>query len=42
VLSFREADCDTDYFLVFPKFREKLDVIKQPKQMFDVGKFSFK
>jgi pyruvate formate-lyase activating enzyme-like uncharacterized protein len=26
---------------VFPKVREKLDVIKQPKQTFDVEKFSF-
>jgi len=41
VLSFRGADCDTDYFLVFPKVREKLDGIKQPKQTFDVEKFSF-
>jgi hypothetical protein len=29
VQSFTEADCDTNHYLVVPKIREKLAVIKQ-------------
>jgi hypothetical protein len=29
---FREADCDTDHYLVVAKVRERLEVIKQAAQ----------
>jgi hypothetical protein len=39
---FREAECDTDHFLVFPKVRETLAVSKQATQMFDVERFNLR
>jgi len=42
VRSFREADCDTDHFLVFPKVRERLAISKQETQTFDVERFNLK
>ena len=36
VRSFREAECDTDHYLVVTKVRERLAVIKQAAQKFDV------
>jgi hypothetical protein len=37
VRSFRGADCDTDYYLVVAKVRERLAVSKQAEQKLDVG-----
>jgi hypothetical protein len=39
VQSFRAADCDTDRYLVVAKVRERLAVIKQAVQKFDVERF---
>jgi len=35
VQSFREADCDTDHYLLVAKVRERLAVSKQAAQKFD-------
>jgi hypothetical protein len=40
VLSFREADCDTDHYLVAAKVRERLAVTKQAAQKFDGESFN--
>jgi hypothetical protein len=37
VRSFREADCDTDHYLVVTNVRERLAVSKQTAQKFDVN-----
>jgi phosphomevalonate kinase len=42
VRSFRTADCDSDYYLVVAKVRERLAVNKQRSQRFDMEKFYFK
>jgi len=40
VRSFREADCDTDHYLVIAKVRERLAVGKQTAQRFDRQRFN--
>jgi hypothetical protein len=40
VLSFREADCVTDHYLVVAEVRERLAVSKQRVQKFDVKRFN--
>jgi hypothetical protein len=40
VQSFREADCDTDHYLVVAKVRERLAVIKPVAQKFDAERFN--
>ena len=39
VQSFRGADCDTDYYLMVAKVRERLTVSKQAAQKFDGERF---
>jgi hypothetical protein len=36
------ADCDTDYYVVDAKVRERLAVSKQETEKFDVEKFSLR
>jgi hypothetical protein len=40
VQSFREADCDTDHYLVLTKVRERLAVIKQTIHRFHMEWFN--
>jgi len=42
VQSFRGADCDTDYYLVVAKVRERLAVSKQATHMFDGVRFNLR
>jgi hypothetical protein len=42
VRSFRGADCDTDYYLVVAKVRERLAVSKQEAQKFHAERFNLK
>jgi len=39
VRSFREADCDANYYVVFAKVRERLAVSKQAAQKFGGERF---
>jgi hypothetical protein len=42
VCSFRGADCNTDYYLVVAKLRERISVSKRARQNFDLGRFDLK
>jgi hypothetical protein len=41
-ISFREADCDTDHYLVVAKFKEYLTVRKYATQTFDRERFNLR
>jgi endonuclease/exonuclease/phosphatase family metal-dependent hydrolase len=40
--SFREADCDTDHYLVVAKLRKRISVSKRARQNFDLERFDLK
>jgi hypothetical protein len=42
VRTFRAADCDSDYYLVVAKVRERLAVNKQRSLRFDMERFNLK
>jgi len=42
VYSFREANCNTDHYLVVSKVRERLAVSKQAALKFDVERFNLR
>ena len=42
VRSFRRADCDTDYYVVIAKVRERLAISKEAAQKFVGGKFNLR
>ena len=42
VRSLREADCDTDHYLVVTKVKERLAVNKQAAQRFDGERFNLR
>jgi hypothetical protein len=42
IKSFREADCDTDHYLVVANVRERLAVNKQSSHRFNMERFSLK
>jgi hypothetical protein len=42
VQSFRVADCDTDYYLVVAKVRERLSARKEAAQKTNVERFTLK
>jgi hypothetical protein len=42
VCSFREADCDTDHYLVVTKLRERILVSKRGRRNSDLEKFDLK
>jgi hypothetical protein len=42
VRSFRAADCDTDYYLVVAKIRERIEVNKQGSHTFHMERFNLK
>jgi len=42
VRSFREADCDTENYLMFAKVRERLAVRKEAAQRFDRQRFNLR
>jgi hypothetical protein len=42
VRSFKEADCDTEHYLVVAKVRERLAVSKQAAQKMDMQRFYLK
>jgi hypothetical protein len=42
IQSYREADCDSDIYLVVAKVEKKLAVRKQAEQKFDVERFNFR
>ena len=42
VRRFRGTDCDTDQYEVVAKFRERMELIKQAAQMFEVERFNLR
>jgi hypothetical protein len=42
VITFREADCDTDHYVVIAKVRERLAAVKQATQKFDRQRFNLR
>jgi hypothetical protein len=42
IRSFKGADCDTDHYLVVAKYRERLAVSKQTRNIFHMERFKLK